>query len=899
MPVSTQQLSALLDLLDEVLDLPPGERAEWLETLARREPAQAAELSALLADEARLDAIGFLSEGGHELVSLAGMRIGGYTLERPLGQGGMGTVWLARRTDGRFEGTAAVKLLNLALLDAVGAERFRREGTVLARLSHPHIARLLDAGVSAGGQPYLLLEHVEGERIDAYADAHRLPVEARIRLLLDVLDAVAHAHANLVVHRDLKPSNILVTADGSVKLLDFGIAKLLEDGSEGDVATLTATGARALTPEYAAPEQVAGGTVTTATDVYALGVLLYLLLTGRHPTAGETGAGSAAEHLRAIVETVPPRLSAALGRDAAERRGEALERLRRRYAGDLDNIAAKALKKRPEERYAGVGALADDLRRHLDHLPVSARGDSFGYRAGKFLRRYRGPVLGAAIAVLALVAAVLVSWRQTAAATRQRDEARFHARLAGAVSEFQTAMISQIGASRISLAELVHRSVDALARHPPDDARVYAELLKQFADRYGELEQRDDERVLLLRADSVAARAGDRRVQATLACALARYHAGLRQDDSARAALARGQDLLAGLPRPDPEVEVACLAAAASAAYSAGSYDSAVVLTYRARGKLDSLGAAGSLRYYMVQSDLSSSLRMSGRVREGLTVDRSLREGLAKLGLDGSILSASVNNNLSVALLETGERREGLALLREVLEQTRQADPEGGAHPVVGFNYANELANVGRLDSALAWFRAVAATAAARSLQQVERRAMVGLARTNARLGRPAEARAAFARVLALARAQGKSFPRESLFVSASIALAEADTARAIADFEAVLREDGFPEGKRFFGSRAPLIELATIHLARHRPARALEYAEGMRAVVTVDSLAEFRSADVGQAYLLSARALVQMGQGDSARTRARSALRALTVGLGDDHPWTGQARALVDSLAS
>ncbi|HEX5633657.1 MAG TPA: serine/threonine-protein kinase, partial [Gemmatimonadales bacterium] len=315
-----------------------------------------------------------------------------------------GTVWLARRSDGRYEGTAAVKLPNLARLDAVGAERFRREGTLLARLSHPGIAQLLDAGVTPDGQPYLVLEHVEGTRIDRYADERRLAPEARLRLFLEVLGAVAHAHANLIVHRDLKPSNILVTADGAVKLLDFGIAKLLEEEQGvAEASTLTDVGGRALTPEFAAPEQVVGGAITTATDVYALGVLLYLLLSGRHPTASERR--TTAEHLRGVLETEPSRLSATITTDAATVRGGSPERLRRLYAGDLDNIAAKALKKRPEERYATVGALADDIRRYLAHEPVAARRDSWGYRARKFVRRNRLPVAATAVGLGALVVA--------------------------------------------------------------------------------------------------------------------------------------------------------------------------------------------------------------------------------------------------------------------------------------------------------------------------------------------------------------------------------------------------------------------------------------------------------------------------------------------------------------
>ena len=284
-PVSADQLAALDALLRQALELEEPEREAWLARLRRDQPARASELEALLAERPRLDAAGFLSREDASHAGLEGRQLGAYTLERPLGRGGMGTVWLARRSDGRYEGHAAVKLPNLALLDPVGSERFRREGTLLARLSHPNIARLLDAGVADGGQPFLVLEYVEGTRIDRYCDERQLPPEARLRLFLDVLGAVSHAHANLIVHRDLKPSNILVTRDGTVKLLDFGIAKLLQDGrSEAGDSTLTDAGGRVLTPEYAAPEQIRGEPVTIATDVYALGVLLYLLLAGRHPT---------------------------------------------------------------------------------------------------------------------------------------------------------------------------------------------------------------------------------------------------------------------------------------------------------------------------------------------------------------------------------------------------------------------------------------------------------------------------------------------------------------------------------------------------------------------------------------------------------------------------------------
>ena len=291
--------------LGRALELPDDERAAWLESLRARDPALATDLESLLEERRVLSREGFLEGTAPRPpapASPAGRAFGAYTLVSLIGQGGMGNVWLARRSDGRFEGRVAVKLLNPGLVGHVAEERFRREGTILARLAHPHIARLVDAGVSPDGQPFLVLEYVEGEQIDRHCDGRSLGVEARLRLFLDVLAAVSHAHSHLIVHRDIKPSNVLVGADGQVKLLDFGIARLLDgEAPSGGTTALTREGGRVLTPEYAAPEQVTGGPVTTATDVYSLGVLLYVLLGGRHPAA--SALPSPAGLLRAIVET--------------------------------------------------------------------------------------------------------------------------------------------------------------------------------------------------------------------------------------------------------------------------------------------------------------------------------------------------------------------------------------------------------------------------------------------------------------------------------------------------------------------------------------------------------------------------------------------------------------------
>jgi len=416
--------------LEQVLSLSEGERTAWLAAF-RTERSDLADLLEKLLDEHRAAAQEQFLE--HEPLrpadegSLTGVIAGAYKLISRIGEGGMGNVWLAERADGRFERQVAVKFLNFALASQTAAERFRREGRILGHLVHPHIAELLDAGVTAKGEPYLVLEYVEGEQIDEYCDEHTLGVDARIALFLNVLAAVAHAHANLVVHRDIKPSNVLVSSKGDVKLLDFGIAKLLAGDSGYSPATLlTLEGAGAMTPLFAAPEQVSGGALSTATDVYGLGVLLYLLLTGQH-TVGP-GPHSPADLVKAITELEPRRVSDAIlsaeDSSVAEKRATTHDRLRRMLRGDLDTIVAKALKKNPHERYASVTAFADDLRRYLRHEPISARPDTLAYRGAKFVRRNRFSFVGATLALAAVAAGSGAAVYQGRIAQRRFQEVR-------------------------------------------------------------------------------------------------------------------------------------------------------------------------------------------------------------------------------------------------------------------------------------------------------------------------------------------------------------------------------------------------------------------------------------------------------------------------------------------
>jgi serine/threonine protein kinase/tetratricopeptide (TPR) repeat protein len=488
--IDSQRWQRASPYLDQVLDLAPRERDACLLGLWAEDPQVAADVEALLAEHRLLSAEGFLDSAapmqGPE-PALAGVTVGAYTLVSPIGHGGMGSVWRAVRSDGRFEGQAALKLLNAALVGRVGEERFKREGTILARLTHPHIARLIDAGVSSTGQPYLVLEHIEGRHIDRFCDEERLGIVERIRLFLDVQAAVSHAHASLIVHRDLKPSNVLVTRAGRVKLLDFGIAKLLEGDTGEDAATmLTREGDVALTPKYAAPEQVTGGPITTATDVYALGVLLFELLTGQHPTGIE--ARSAADFVRAIATTEPLRLSAAVGHakddtDALARtaaRATTPDRLRRMLRGDLDTILGKVLKQDPAERYESVAEFADDLRRYLEHQPIAARADAPGYRAAKFVRRHRRVLSAVSVAAAVLVA--LVGFHTTQLST-ERDHARLQAVKASRVSELLIGLLAGADpyrtpdATELTRRNLLDVAAERVSKELPQEPEMQVEML--------------------------------------------------------------------------------------------------------------------------------------------------------------------------------------------------------------------------------------------------------------------------------------------------------------------------------------------------------------------------------------------------------------------------------------
>ena len=468
--MDAERWKRLSPLLDRLLELHPRELAEALAAHRKDDPALADELERLLRMEA--DDATFLSEPVVERPADAGAgsRLGPYQLERLLGEGGMGQVWLASRADGLYERRVALKLLRPGLAGTSLRQRFDRERDILARFAHPFIARLLDAGIARDGQPYLALEYVEGEPITAYCRQQALPIPARLDLFRQVCDAVSHAHANLIVHRDLKPSNILVTADGQVRLLDFGIAKLLD--VEPLPAEQTRTGVRAFTLHYAAPEQIRGEPITTMTDVYSLGVVLYELLTGSKPYRLKRQTD--AEWEEAIIDGEPLRPSQAAARaEEADTAPYTPARMARELAGDLDNILLKALAKAPLQRYVSAEALSQDLLAYLRGRPVMARGQGLPYRARKYVRRHRWAITASASIVALLLSALgVVTWQAQRAA---RETTR-----AQAMQRFVADLFEDAGSSPntpIDLRSLLDmgilRGESSLARQPQARAELY------------------------------------------------------------------------------------------------------------------------------------------------------------------------------------------------------------------------------------------------------------------------------------------------------------------------------------------------------------------------------------------------------------------------------------------
>ncbi|HEV8332169.1 MAG TPA: serine/threonine-protein kinase [Steroidobacteraceae bacterium] len=867
---------ALSPLLDELLALDAPARAERIAELRRNAHPEAANLTDLVAQYAEMEREGFLEaplvRPVHE-PGLQGQVVGNYTLDSLLGQGGMGTVWLAHRSDGRYDARVAVKLLNPALLGPGGIERFRREGQALGRLTHPNIARLIDAGVTHTGQPFLVIEYVEGETITKYCDTRQLDVTARVRLFLDVLAAIAHAHAKLILHRDIKPSNILVTTDGQVKLVDFGIAKLLDDGTDATpLSDLTRLGAYAFTPEYAAPEQVQGSEVTTATDVYSLGALLYVLLTGRHPTVG-TGR-TPLERLRAIVDMEPARPS------------EQLRALR----GDLDNIILKALKKSAAERYPNVEAFAEDVRRYLHHEPVSARPDSLAYRAGKFVMRNRLAVGAASIVLVTIVAAAAISIWQAIEATKQRDRALSLVARNDAVIGFVNGMLTEVAPADqpVRVADLIERSRSILIREDdlPDHRAAILHMLSAYYLSSGKPAQAQD---MLERSLELTESTTDLDLRALLLCESAYAASLLGKADDARMLIEQG------LASSGPESEVQCLRNRGYIAQNTNDPQNALDYALRAQARLRALPTRKPDVEAFVLADIAAAHYLAGRNGEA---ERFYAQALAKMTEIGRGESPSVfflRNNWGAASNSAGDTRRALEQYDEALRIAVQRSIGGEPPPYLLLNRASALSSLARYPEALEAYRVAIESATRAGNAGVRVGAVAYRAGTYLLMGDISRAEQELADI---APEVGKSVPPDSvpamiiLQVQARIHAARGRYPEAIAGLTKIVE---FYDGRSM--AVAPLVRALNFRAAAYLgkgdtdaaladTRRALEISRRLQGDKPWSSL-------TGLTLLSIAHIQESRGDHEAARAAAREAAPHLKETLGSEHPDTLRAEQL------
>jgi serine/threonine protein kinase/tetratricopeptide (TPR) repeat protein len=896
-PLGPERWRVVSPHLDRALELPGDERDAFLAALRAEDPSLAADLETLLGSHEALSEQGFLDEAlllAKPAASLAGQVMGAYTLLSPIGRGGMGSVWLAERSDGRFRGEAAVKLLNASLVGRDGDGRFRREGSILARLQHPHIAHLIDAGVSPQGQPYLVLERVNGERIDSYCDARGLGLDARIRLFLDVLAAVAHAHANLVVHRDLKPSNVLVDATGQVKLLDFGIAKLLESDTGDTMTALTRDGESLLTPQYAAPEQLTGGDVTTATDIHALGVLLYVLLTGRHP-AGERPK-TPADLVRAIVDTEPLRPSDAVTEQAAVRgRDTTVRRLKASLRGDLDNIVGKAIKKIPSERYRSVTLLAEDLARYLAHLPVSAQSDSVVYRARKFVRRHRTGVMLGAAAVVGMLSASAFAVAQMWDARLQRDAAILETRKAVASNELTRLVIAEGMQPQVMRGRL-DRARKLLAGPWIDDPRIRAHLLLQLIPRYTELGEVTAREELLVEVRKNIEQVDDPALSAAVLCVEGIVHVDAGRFDQAATSIDQGLQLLARAPRTESQPWPECLLADVFRNIRIGRSGEAHRRATAAVAWMEEHDQRHTVLYTDAVQALGAAASSHGRYGEALTAIRKAMAVTERLSGDHS--TAFVAKSGEVVVLRSGgkviEARDTLDRLLAEVPRTSDAD---NAPDFLLTIHGRLLGTLARYDEAIPLLQQALARGLASGRQgpAVDTRAFLleflaesgrleeahELVRTVARspAGEPPASTQGgmwwlLAKVRLLVASGQPALAAESLAVAQGILASRSDDPRA----------------------RVTAILTAELALAKGDVEKACASASTAVERAQEQAIDPESSAWIGEALLMRARCHLGRGDATGARRDAAQAAVHLDENLGPTHPLSRQARQLVDS---
>ena len=899
-------------MLQAALELAPGDRDRYLEQACSGDVSLKNEIKSLLTSHRRAGE--FLEQPAVAVAAvelafdaavlptapLAGQVISHYRILQMIGSGGMGTVWLAERCDGRFERKVAIKLIHLAVLDGSAAERFKREGPILGRLAHPYIAELIDAGITSIGEPFLVLEYVEGQAIDDYCDRNKLGVEARIRIFLDVLTAVAHAHSNLIVHRDIKPSNVLVRMDGQVKLLDFGIAKAIEDGAQSGAATrLTLEGGPALTPLFAAPEQVTEGAITTATDIYPLGVLLYLLLTGQHPAG--PGPHSPAHLIKTIVSQDPPRPSDAvssISTEAAANRSATLEKLRRQLRGDLDTIVGKATKKAPAERYTSVLAFADDLRRYLEHKPVVARPDSLGYRTSKFVRRNLAMVAAGAVAFLAVVTGVAAILIQGRIAQKERDFAfrqvtRLHQH--DNFLEFLLSDAAPMG-KPFTVNTLLDRAEHIIEKQ--NDSPGKLDLMEWIGVDYGAQDLHGIARPILERAYGISRQSSDPSVRASGSCSLALE---LSRDEDLDRAEVLIEEGLRELP-DDPQYaldRVACLCDGSEVARQRGEATLAIDRMDSAKRILNGSPFDSDESEATISLNLASMYSEAGRDQDALAEFQHAAALMTAIGRDETETAMVLYGGLALELDQVGRPLEAEKMDRKAIEISRDSAGDDAVSAMVLNNYGRVLRELNRLPEAADHVERAYKKAVQTEDELVINQSLLELARIYRLQHNLPRAEAVLRKVeprlLKMLPPGHYAFsvvPAER----GLIALEKTDFATALRLMNqaiATLEDAVNRGGTGSFALPGVYLNRSMIHLAMQHADLAEADASHARALLESRGHVRGITSKLGNANLAEARALTAQGNTAQAQAAALQALTELEGTIGADHPDTQAARRL------
>ena len=911
--MTSAQWLALSPYLEDALGMSPEERSAWLDALRLQNPALAEELEALLSHSVEANEERFLERRMVELphpASLTGHSVGVYRLVSQIGRGGMSTVWLAERQDGRFERRVAIKFLNIALIGNGGEERFKREGKILGLLVHPNIAELIDAGVLPTGQPYLVLEHIDGADIDRYCDEHNLDIPSRIRKFLDVLQAVAKAHANLIVHRDLKPSNVLVSRDGQVKLLDFGIAKLLENEAHIDVRSqLTFEYGQALTPLYAAPEQLNGAAVTTAADVYSLGMLLFVLLTGRHPLG--SNMQTPADLFKAILEEEPPRPTeiVAQGGDAlagwhAARRSSTPERLRRMLRGDLDTIVAKALKKDSSERYASVTAFADDLRRYLRNEPISARPDTVSYRTAKFVRRNSTAAALAAIAVAASSAGLVGTALQVRSTRAERDLAIRQLSRAERITNLNEVLLTDAAPAGVSItpSQLLEREEQIVQREHYDSVASHVEMLLSIGDQYSGQDQNANALRVLEQAYRMSRNIRERSVRARASCVLSGALLPVGDFPRAEALFQQGMNELPS-DRQFSLDRALCLLRGSEAAFHSGNSNQAIERAQTAERIFKQSPVQPDFQELNLLENLAGMYGDIGRFRESNAAFERASALMTNLGYDETQRAVKLFNDWGLFLTYAGKQVQAEQVYRRAVEAGGTSPSQDSLPPVFLYNYAAVLRDLHRNSEA----REYADRASARARDAGDTILIDQIDLLLARIYRDEHdwprAEALFSDLAPRLR---RHLPQLH-YAFAALTSDRALTAEARGDLTAALRlsNDAVDIDEASMRRGGPCAAYLPVLLVR-RSVVELELRQTQHAEAdTSRALALFRkafadgelSSHVGRAYLSQGRVLQQEGKLLEAREAFNMAAKHLDNTLGPDHPDSRIARASAENL--